>query len=170
MKIPPLAQRFYHPRTCADCGAIIRSGTGRPRLYCNDTCRQRASRTRRGLIRPTVKAPEPEEFCDTEHAWLRQQYRGLKNNSRATKRGSKNAEKSIAKTCHEKGGIETAFAGRWPLNLVGSQRFEAPWLDPVVIDQILCAELGVPVASAVSDDGVPYTITPRASNGKRGPI
>jgi hypothetical protein len=120
------------------------------RLFCDNACRQAAYRARRDLIPSPIKAPPPEDFRNTEEReWLRQ-YRGLKNNPRAVQRGSKNAEKSKAGSVTKEGGIETAFDGRWPLNLVGGQRFEAPRPDPAVLDQILCAELGVPIASAIA--------------------
>lgn len=40
-------------RTCPACGAVLpdhnngETGRGRPRLYCNETCRRRAARNRR---------------------------------------------------------------------------------------------------------------------------
>jgi hypothetical protein len=34
--------------TCADCGnTLVQRGNGRPREYCNDTCKKRAQRKRR---------------------------------------------------------------------------------------------------------------------------
>jgi hypothetical protein len=157
-RVPASAQRLSQPRTCAHCGDVIPRGTDRPRLFCDNACRQAAFRSRRGR-------PPKDDFRYTEQGWL-EQYRGPKNNPRAGERGSKTAEKS-GRVVTAESVVETAFAGHWPLNLVGGQRFEAPRPDPTVLDQIFSAELGVPVASAVSDDGVAYTITPR-SNGKRG--
>ncbi|MET9966657.1 MerR family transcriptional regulator [Streptomyces sp. NPDC006356] len=47
-------------RPCPVCGkAVPGSGTGRPRTYCSNACRQRAHRARRRLTRTSPRRPRP---------------------------------------------------------------------------------------------------------------
>jgi hypothetical protein len=144
---PPSAQRFVSPPTCRHCGTPIRTGTRRPRLFCDRPgCRKAASRRRAGA-----------EFCDIKRAQVRG-YQPPKNNSPAVnsvEKGGKNPNE-ISRII---GQIE------WPIDLIGRrQRCSRPGatnLDPVLIQKIFAAEIGVPTASMTSLDGVSATSTPR---------
>jgi hypothetical protein len=149
---PPSAQRLTRLRVCQQCGEPIRSGTRRPRLFCDRPgCRKAASRARR--------KPAPKQFCDIEQAGLHR-YRAPDSNARTTAPDSSKARKQRVAGHNIHGGIDNALAGRWPINLVGGRRSDTS-IDPILIQKILAAELGVPYATVVSPDGITAKISPR---------
>jgi hypothetical protein len=89
------------------------------------------------------------EFCDTELWWLRH-YRPPQNNARTAVGDSSKAHKTWV-ACHNiPGGI---------VNLLGGYRTTRT-LGRDLVRKILAAELGVPIATVFSLDGVEATITP----------
>jgi hypothetical protein len=146
------ARRFR----CAHCGDSIPSGRRRPRLFCDRPgCRKAASRARH---KPAPKPVEPVEFCDSEQAWLRG-YRAPDFSARTTAPGSSEARKQRA-ACHSiQGGI---------VNLIGGEK-TSQTLDPNLVRKILAAELGTPIATLSSLDGVIVSVTPKHSTSSAAP-
>jgi hypothetical protein len=140
-------QVHRHLPRCAHCGAPIRSGTRRPRLFCDRPgCRQAASRARR---KPVTEFDQPPN------------YRPPKNIEPTAAAGPFEARKQRV-ACHSiPGGIDPGLAVDWPIDLVGGQRLSSTELNSVLIQTILTTELGTPDITVVSQDGVTATVTPR---------
>jgi hypothetical protein len=155
------AQRFSDPPRCQHCHTLIRSGTRRPRLFCDRPgCRQAASRERR---KPAPK-PAIEEFCDTEQAWLRM-YRAPENIAPAAKSVRRPTQKpqQNQRPLSQNSDLISDARSKLPLTIFGSgYRWPgAHHLSPRRIAAAIDAEIGTPGDDAiVSPDGIVSHIIP----------
>jgi hypothetical protein len=135
---PTSAQRLPEPHRCGHgpCGAIIPTGTTKPRTFCCDACRKAEARFRTG-------GPLP--------------YRATNSNASTAEFPRFRTKKSneIKGQILANNGPSTTF------NLVGGERTSGCSLDPKITKKILAAEIGVPTGIVTSPDGVTATITPK---------
>jgi hypothetical protein len=137
------AQCRSEPSRCATCGAVIRTGTTKPRIFCNDVCRK--AEARRFRTKPSGRSPP---------------YLGDNFNAPAVN-SAELRSKNFNKIKGRDSGQNTPSV---PLDLVGSgYRWAGATLARDLTKKILRAELGTPVATVTGPDGVTVTITPRRS-------
>ena len=121
-----------HQAHSAHCGAVIPTGTTKPRTYCSDRCRKAETRFRTGGSLP---------------------YRAQNSNAPAAK-----FERFRTRKPNEiKGQIPAKNGPSTAINLIDGER-TGGLLDRRLVAKILSAEIGTPTANITSPDGVIATI------------
>ena len=157
-RVSTQAQRLPNLPVCAHCGVPIPTGVFKPRQFCSDAHRKAAARAASKRTKSEPRVPEPGL---TEN---------IERTTESAEIGAKNPNEINGRVNGQTGssGIPITLLGsefRWP---------NARALDPILIEKIYAAEIGVPVATVTSSDGVTSTITPTRTSAaipaRRGEI